>query len=94
MKSIQTMTFYFLIKICFKNDFFFVVVVVLTDVIHSCIHLFIYFWICYFGLKEHHCAGTERTVQQSVESVRLNAAWLARDAQAVGEYLGSKSLPL
>jgi len=43
MKSIQTMTFYFLIKICFKNDFFFVVVVVLTDVIHSCIHLFIYF---------------------------------------------------
>lgn len=45
-------------------------------------------------MKEHHCAGTERTVQQSVESVRLNAAWLARDAQAVGEYLSSKSLPL
>jgi len=42
--------------------------------------------------KDHHCAGTERTVQQSVESVRLNAAWLARDASDVGQYLGSKSL--
>lgn len=41
--------------------------------------------------KEHHCVGTERTVQQSVESVRLNAAWLGRDAEAVGIYLTSKT---
>ena len=32
-------------------------------------------------IKEHHCGGTECTVQQSVELVRLNAAWLGRDAK-------------
>jgi puromycin-sensitive aminopeptidase len=37
--------------------------------------------------RGHHCPGTERTVQQSCETVRLNAAWLQRDRDAVREYL-------
>ena len=40
--------------------------------------------------QEHPCAGTERTVQQGLESVHLNAAWLKRDADAIGQYLSSK----
>ena len=43
-----------------------------------------------FVLQENPCPGTERTVQQSVEAVRLNAAWLKRDAVAVGEFLSAK----
>lgn len=37
--------------------------------------------------KEHEFPGTERTVSQSVETIRLNAAWLQRDLPAVTEYL-------
>ena len=39
--------------------------------------------------KEHEFPGTERTVSQSVESVRLNAAWLQRDLIGVTEYLNA-----
>lgn len=31
--------------------------------------------------------GTERNIQQSLENIRLNAAWLARDTEAVRQYL-------
>lgn len=31
--------------------------------------------------------GTERTVQQSLENIRLNASWLARDTEAIRQYL-------
>lgn len=37
--------------------------------------------------RDHHSPGTERTVQQSCETVRLNAAWLQRDCEAIREYL-------
>ncbi|XP_050478927.1 puromycin-sensitive aminopeptidase isoform X1 [Bombus huntii] len=37
--------------------------------------------------KNHPTPGTERTVQQSAESIRLNAAWLARDKDSIKEYL-------
>lgn len=37
--------------------------------------------------KEHELPGTERTVSQSVESIRLNDAWLARDLESITEYL-------
>jgi puromycin-sensitive aminopeptidase len=37
--------------------------------------------------REHEFPGTERTIQQSVEQIRLNAAWLKRDAAKVGEFL-------
>ncbi|XP_076622057.1 puromycin-sensitive aminopeptidase isoform X2 [Colletes latitarsis] len=37
--------------------------------------------------KDHPTPGTERTVQQSVESIRLNVAWLARDKDSIKEYL-------
>jgi puromycin-sensitive aminopeptidase len=37
--------------------------------------------------KEHEFPGTERTVSQSIETIRLNAAWLARDLPAIREYL-------
>ncbi|XP_053994553.1 puromycin-sensitive aminopeptidase isoform X1 [Hylaeus volcanicus] len=37
--------------------------------------------------KDHPTPGTERTVQQSVESIRLNVAWLARDIESIKEYL-------
>lgn len=35
----------------------------------------------------HPTPGTERTVQQSVESIRLNAAWLGRDKESIRKYL-------
>jgi len=37
--------------------------------------------------KDHPTPGTERTVQQCVESIRLNAAWLSRDKDSIKEYL-------
>lgn len=39
--------------------------------------------------KDHPMSGTERTIQQSLESIRLNAAWLARDKDSIKEYLTS-----
>ncbi|GJQ68392.1 Psa [Trypoxylus dichotomus] len=41
--------------------------------------------------KEHKSPGTERTVQQGVETIRLNAAWLKRDKDAIIEYLNSQN---
>ena len=38
---------------------------------------------------DHPSPGTERTVQQSCESIRLNAAWLRRDRATTREYLSS-----
>ena len=38
---------------------------------------------------DHPSPGTERTVQQSCESIRLNAAWLRRDLEKTREYLSS-----
>ncbi len=37
--------------------------------------------------KDHELPGTERTVSQSVESIRLNAAWLSRDLDTITGYL-------
>jgi hypothetical protein len=37
--------------------------------------------------RDHLSPGTERTVQQSCESIRLNAAWLRRDRETTREYL-------
>lgn len=37
--------------------------------------------------KTHDFPGTERTVQQSVETIKLSAAWLQRDLAAITEYL-------
>lgn len=31
--------------------------------------------------------GTERTVQQSLETIRLNSEWLARDGLGIRDYL-------
>lgn len=39
--------------------------------------------------QENKSPGAERTVQQGVESVRLNAAWLARDSESIKAYLKS-----
>jgi puromycin-sensitive aminopeptidase len=39
--------------------------------------------------KENKFPGTERTVQQSIEKVRLNASWLARDGEAIKKFLES-----
>lgn len=38
---------------------------------------------------EHKAPGAERTVQQGIETIRLNAAWLNRDAEAIRSYLKS-----
>ncbi|XP_024886627.1 puromycin-sensitive aminopeptidase isoform X1 [Temnothorax curvispinosus] len=35
----------------------------------------------------HPTPGTERTVQQCVESIRLNAAWLSREKDSIKKYL-------
>lgn len=37
--------------------------------------------------KENEFPGTERTVSQSVETIRLNAAWLKRDLPNITNYL-------
>ncbi|XP_053689558.1 puromycin-sensitive aminopeptidase [Sabethes cyaneus] len=37
--------------------------------------------------KEHEFSGTDRTVSQSIETVRLNAAWLKRDLEEITAYL-------
>lgn len=39
--------------------------------------------------KENKSPGTERTVQQAVETIQLNAAWLKRDSEAISKYLNS-----
>ncbi len=41
----------------------------------------------YFG--NHPIAGTSRSVEQGVENIRLNAAWLARDANSIKNYLAA-----
>ncbi|GLH04429.1 Aminopeptidase [Gryllus bimaculatus] len=41
--------------------------------------------------KEHPSPGTERTVQQCIESIRLNAEWLARDQDSIRAFLTSAS---
>ncbi|XP_011304312.1 puromycin-sensitive aminopeptidase isoform X2 [Fopius arisanus] len=37
--------------------------------------------------KEHPTPGAARTVQQSIENIRLNAQWLNRDRAAIGKFL-------
>lgn len=37
--------------------------------------------------KSHDFPGTERTVQQSIETIKLNTAWLNRDLAKIKEYL-------
>jgi puromycin-sensitive aminopeptidase len=37
--------------------------------------------------KKNEFPGTERTVQQSTETIRLNASWLNRDVDQIREYL-------
>ncbi|XP_046837634.1 puromycin-sensitive aminopeptidase isoform X1 [Vespa velutina] len=39
--------------------------------------------------ENHPMPGTERTVQQSIESIRLHAAWLARDKDSIKEFLST-----
>uniref|UniRef100_A0A1Q3EWT3 Aminopeptidase n=1 Tax=Culex tarsalis TaxID=7177 RepID=A0A1Q3EWT3_CULTA len=37
--------------------------------------------------KEHEFPGTERTVSQSIETIRLNVQWLKRDLEGISAYL-------
>lgn len=37
--------------------------------------------------KQNPCVGAERTIQQTCESIRLNAAWLERDLDKLHHYL-------
>lgn len=39
--------------------------------------------------QDNEFPGTERTVSQSVETIRLNAAWLKRDLPNITEYLNT-----
>lgn len=41
--------------------------------------------------RENSFPGTERNVLQSVETIRLNAAWLRRDLPNITEYLNADS---
>ncbi|KAJ8317302.1 hypothetical protein KUTeg_005206 [Tegillarca granosa] len=40
--------------------------------------------------KTHPAPAAERTVQQSCENIRLNAAWLSRESERVGQFLKSR----
>lgn len=42
-------------------------------------------------IKTHDAPGTERTVRQVAERIRLNAAWLARDKAGIREFLKTDS---
>jgi len=37
--------------------------------------------------KTHQFPGSERTIQQSLETIRLNCAWLKRDGEAIQKFL-------
>lgn len=37
--------------------------------------------------KKHEFPGTERTVQQSIETIKLNSSWLQRDLAGITEFL-------
>ncbi|KAL0270641.1 UNVERIFIED_CONTAM: hypothetical protein PYX00_007987 [Menopon gallinae] len=39
--------------------------------------------------REHPCPGAERTVQQSLETIRLNEEWLKRDEASIRAFLSS-----
>ena len=39
---------------------------------------------------EHPAPAAERTVRQSLERIRLNAAWLDRNAAEIGKYLARR----
>lgn len=39
--------------------------------------------------ESHKAPGTERTIQQSIETILLNASWLNRDSAAIEKYLSS-----
>lgn len=39
---------------------------------------------------EHPIPGSERNVQQSLESIRLNAKWLTRDSERIRQFLASR----
>jgi len=41
--------------------------------------------------KEHPFPGTERAVQQAIETIYLNEAWLKRDLPQIQEYLSASS---
>ncbi|XP_019614242.1 PREDICTED: puromycin-sensitive aminopeptidase-like isoform X6 [Branchiostoma belcheri] len=41
--------------------------------------------------RQHPAPAAERTVQQSCENIRLNAAWLARDAGNISNYLKTRA---
>ena len=40
--------------------------------------------------EEHSAPAAERTVKQSLENIRLNKAWLERDAESIHEWLKTK----
>ena len=40
--------------------------------------------------KENSFPGTERTVGQSLETIRLNVDWLQRDVESIAKYLDSQ----
>jgi aminopeptidase N len=42
--------------------------------------------------RKHPAPGGERTVRQTLEEIRIQAAWAARDRQNVQKFLGKKSL--
>lgn len=39
--------------------------------------------------EKNKASGTERTVQQSIETILLNTSWLNRDSAAIEKYLSS-----
>ncbi|XP_072032705.1 puromycin-sensitive aminopeptidase-like [Amphiura filiformis] len=41
--------------------------------------------------KEHKAPAAERTIKQSLENIRLNKAWLARDAASIHQWLKTKA---
>ncbi|XP_052892551.1 puromycin-sensitive aminopeptidase isoform X2 [Anopheles moucheti] len=43
--------------------------------------------------REHEFPGTERTVSQSIETIRLNADWMKRDLEAISAYLKQQEQP-
>ncbi|EEC12055.1 aminopeptidase, putative [Ixodes scapularis] len=58
----------------------------ITRLVKVGIHRALHFVLQSF-FSQNPFPGTERTVQQSLENIRLNASWLARDTEAIRQYL-------
>jgi hypothetical protein len=55
-----------------------------------CVCVFVCYFCVFFIQLFLGFEGTERTVNQTLEAIRLNAAWLARDEKKLQDWLSKQ----